>query len=134
MNTLALVNFEQAGTYHMVCEGVGTRLDVAREIVRLADPTGQVAVRGVSSSHFCTEYFAPRPRSEMLVNRRLGAVGLNLMRPWQHALHEYILQEYGGIDALPRRPLHGAPTQATNGEAASLVGPLAKRAVGTDWS
>jgi hypothetical protein len=36
-------------------------------------------------------FIAPRPRSEMLENANLTAIGINLMRPWRVALRDYIL-------------------------------------------
>jgi dTDP-4-dehydrorhamnose reductase len=46
-------------------------------------------VTKVSSDHFKTEYFAPRPASEKLVNFKLDARGINFMPDWHDALAEY---------------------------------------------
>jgi len=46
----------------------------------------------VPSSFFAEEYFAPRPASEKLLTRRLDARGLNVMRPWQECLAEYVTE------------------------------------------
>jgi dTDP-4-dehydrorhamnose reductase len=84
-----LVATEAYGTYHMVCEGGCARYDIAREIARLMGrPT--LPIVPVSSEFFEAEYFAPRPRSEMMVNRALRQIGLNRMRPWQGALRDYL--------------------------------------------
>jgi dTDP-4-dehydrorhamnose reductase len=80
------------GTYHMVCEGSGSRLDVAREILSVVDRT-DIEVVPVGSDFFAREYFAPRPPSEMMVNRALREAGLNRMRPWQLALADYLRSE-----------------------------------------
>jgi dTDP-4-dehydrorhamnose reductase len=48
-----------------------------------------VKVTEVSSDHFKTEYFAPRPASEKLVNLKLASRGLNVMRDWRVCLSEY---------------------------------------------
>jgi dTDP-4-dehydrorhamnose reductase len=88
-NLNALIASERHGTYHMVCEGGCTRYDVACEIVAVLGKPG-VSVQRVSSDHFETEYFAPRPRSEMMVNRALKEAGLNRMRPWKEALSDYL--------------------------------------------
>ena len=88
-NLQVLIESQQYGTYHMVCEGGCTRYDVAREIVdALGRP--EVPVHSVPSDHFSEEYFAPRPRSEMMVNRALQEAGLNRMRPWRIALRDYL--------------------------------------------
>jgi dTDP-4-dehydrorhamnose reductase len=62
---------------------------MAREIVRLLKRP-DVAVVRVSSDFFAAEFFAPRPRSEMMVNCALRDAGLNRMRPWQEALADYL--------------------------------------------
>lgn len=88
-----LLERDAFGTYHMVCEGAGTRFDVAREIVAISG-RNDVDVHPVGSDFFASEYFAPRPRSEMMINRRLSAINLNLMRPWREALADYIHNHY----------------------------------------
>jgi dTDP-4-dehydrorhamnose reductase len=93
LNLLELLDSRRYGTYHMVCEGSGTRYDVAREILEI---TGRTDIRlvPVPSSHFAEDYFAPRPVSEMMINANLAALGLNRMRPWRVALREYIAREF----------------------------------------
>ena len=91
-----LLERDAFGTYHMVCEGAGTRYDVAREIVAISRRKG-IEVRAVNSDFFATAYFVPRPRSEMMANGRLHAIGLNLMRPWQAALRDYIHNHYAAV-------------------------------------
>lgn len=91
-----LLDRDAFGTYHMVCEGAGTRYDVAREIVAIAGRP-HVEVRPVGSDFFADEYFAPRPRSEMMTNSRLRRINLNLMRPWQDALRDYITNHYAMV-------------------------------------
>jgi dTDP-4-dehydrorhamnose reductase len=93
VNLDALIQTGRYGTYHMVCEGGCSRYDVAREIVRMMRKQ-DVPVYPVSSEHFEAEYFAPRPRSEMLIDRALKEIDLNLMRPWKEALSEYLLTSH----------------------------------------
>ncbi|MCB1870671.1 MAG: sugar nucleotide-binding protein [Gammaproteobacteria bacterium] len=95
-NMFRLLGTEQYGTYHMVCEGSGTRYDVAKEIAATCGRE-DIEVKPVGSEHFAVEYFAPRPRSEMMINANLEALGINLMRPWQAALREYIYSEYSHL-------------------------------------
>jgi dTDP-4-dehydrorhamnose reductase len=92
-NLFRLLASERHGTYHMVCEGCGTRYDVAREIVAVCN-RGEVHVEPVDSDYFAAQYCAPRPRSEMLVNENLVELGINEMRPWRAALRDYIVKEY----------------------------------------
>ncbi len=93
MNLFELLEYEAYGTYHMACQGTGSRFDVAKEIVRLCCHDN-VEVKPVGSSFFSKRYFAPRPRSEMLVNKRLAELNINRMRPWDVALREYLTREY----------------------------------------
>lgn len=90
---LQLIETGAYGTYHMVCEGSGSRLDVAQAIVDFLGADAQV--KAVDSSFFSDRYFAPRPVSEIMVNARLDALGIRTMRPWREALREYLEQEFG---------------------------------------
>jgi dTDP-4-dehydrorhamnose reductase len=108
-NLFALLERQHYGTYHMVCEGYGTRFDVAKEIVSVCG-RNDVKVEPVDSSFFREDYPAPRPRSEMLRNENLERLGLNWMRPWQEALRDYIETEYPEL--IARTHSHrGAPPQ-----------------------
>jgi dTDP-4-dehydrorhamnose reductase len=84
-----LVTTGYYGVYNHVCEGGGSRYDVAVEFVRLLGLSGAVKVTKVPSGHFQETYFAPRPPSERLVNLKLRARGLNRMRSWRECLEEY---------------------------------------------
>ncbi|MBI4815139.1 MAG: SDR family oxidoreductase [Deltaproteobacteria bacterium] len=87
-----LVESELYGLYNQVCHGAGSRYDVALELMRLWGLESSVPVVRVDSSHFSEEYFAPRPRSEKLVNVKLRARGLDIMRDWRECLREYAAQ------------------------------------------
>lgn len=89
MNLFLLLETKKYGLYHMVCEGKGTRYDVAEEILSICNRQ-DIKLTRVGSDFFGKEYFAPRPYSEMMVNARLSELGINQMRPWQEALHNYI--------------------------------------------
>jgi dTDP-4-dehydrorhamnose reductase len=109
MNLFRLLASHRYGTYHMVCEGTGSRYDVAREIVHICGRE-DIEIRPVASDFFKEEYFAPRPRSEMMKNARLEALGINLMRPWRKALRHYIEAEYAEIvsPVVAPAPRHNA--------------------------
>jgi dTDP-4-dehydrorhamnose reductase len=83
------------GDYHMVCQGSGTRYEVAKEILAVCR-RDDVELKAVKSDFFAKRFFAPRPRTEILVNQRLIDMGINLMRPWQEAIQEYIPRQYPG--------------------------------------
>jgi len=93
VNLFRLLDLEAYGLYHMVCEGSGTRFDVAKEIVRICG-RHDIDLRGVDSDFFSETYFAPRPRSEMMTNENLRALSINFMRPWKTALEDYIIREF----------------------------------------
>lgn len=95
-NVAQLLEKEYWGLYNMVCDGVTSRLDVAHELVRLLGRNETVRINEVSSSFFAAEYFAQRPDSERLINRKLELRGLNSMRDWRVSLAEYLNDYYAG--------------------------------------
>ena len=80
----------------MVCEGLTSRLDVAKELLALLGLNDTIRIAEVPSEHFAEEYFAERPESERLINKRLDDIGLNIMRNWKIALQEYLRCYYSG--------------------------------------
>jgi dTDP-4-dehydrorhamnose reductase len=93
LNLFKLLDSKAYGTYHMVCEGAGTRYDVAREILDIAGQD-EIDLVSVDSSFFAGNYFAPRPVSEMMTNANLRSLGINAMRPWRDALKDYMTREF----------------------------------------
>ena len=84
-----VVQTKRYGLYNQVCGGDCSRYDVAVEFTALLGMKDRVKVSKVSSDHFKTEYFAPRPASEKLVNLKLNARKMNFMRDWKVCLKEY---------------------------------------------
>lgn len=85
------------GIFNMVCEGLTSRLDVTHELLRILDRKDVINIIEVDSQYFIKDYFAPRPSSERLINKKLNLRGLNIMRNWKVALKDYIdnyYQEY----------------------------------------
>src|SRR5437763_4537890 len=76
-NVELLLSTELWGLYNMVCHGVTSRLEVAHYLIEALGLEDRVALRPVSSSHFATAYFAPRPHSERLLTSKLDLRGLN---------------------------------------------------------
>ena len=89
-NLEKLIQTDSYNTYHMVCEGHGSRYDVARKILRVLNKENEVRLTQVDSEFFKNDYPVPRPRSEMLDNMNLKFMGINLMGSWQAALDEYL--------------------------------------------
>lgn len=89
LGLLKLVKSERYGVYNQVCGGACSRFDVAVEFVRLLGLAERVKINNVSSDFFREEYFAARPDRERLVNMKLKACGINVMRNWKTCLQEY---------------------------------------------
>jgi len=78
-----LLKENRIGLYHFVNKGLCSRYDIACEIIRLLKPS--VKIVPVSSDYF--NLAAPRG-AETLGSK------INIMRPWQEALKEYLLTEW----------------------------------------
>lgn len=93
-NMLAMADTTHYGTYHMVCGGgVGTRYDVAKVILEVCNRP-DIKLEATDSKMFDEEYFAPRPASEAMINKRLNELGMNMQQTWQDVLREYIPREW----------------------------------------
>lgn len=77
------------GLYNQVCDGSCSRYDVAEEFIKLLGLEKEIKLTQVTSDYFKTEYFAPRPASEKLLNVKLNMRGINYMRDWRVCLAEY---------------------------------------------
>lgn len=93
-NVKILLEKDFWGLYNMVCEETTSRLDIAREIVDLLHLKANITIQEVDSNYFKEEYFAARPPSERLINRKLELRNLNVMRNWKVALQEYLATYY----------------------------------------
>ncbi len=90
MNVMKLLENNRFGLYNMVCGGVTARLEVASEMVKILKRENEIKITEVSSNFFSDEYFADRPASERLLNRRLDLQKMNIMRNWKITLNEYL--------------------------------------------
>jgi dTDP-4-dehydrorhamnose reductase len=96
LNVKLLIKNEYWGLYNMVCGGLTSRLEVSRELLNILNISDEVNIDEVDSGYFRKEYFAIRPESERLVNKKLELRKLNVMRDWKVALRDYILNYYHG--------------------------------------
>jgi dTDP-4-dehydrorhamnose reductase len=80
------------GLYNMVSQGEASRYDTAVEINKFLNLG--LTINKVDSNFFKEEYFAPRPYSEKLINKKLDDIGRNYMRNWKVCLHEYLTSFY----------------------------------------
>lgn len=95
-NVKLLLEKELWGLYNMVCAGITGRYEVTQELVKVLGMTDSIKITPVHSDHWKEEYFAERPPSERLINKKLELRGLNFMRDWQICLAEYIDNYYQG--------------------------------------
>jgi len=86
-----IIATDNYGLYNMVCEGDGSRYDVALYFLKCLKLEDKIKVNIVKSDYFKEEYFAPRPLSEKLVNLKLKQRNMLYMRYWQECLAEYSL-------------------------------------------
>jgi len=93
-NVMLLIKKEYWGLYNMVCEDLTSRLEISRELLKNLGLERQVKIIEVSSNYFKKEYFAPRPDSERLINKKLDLRGLNIMRNWKVTLKDYLENYY----------------------------------------
>ncbi len=93
---LNLIRSQLYGLYHMACEGQGNRYDIAAHILNLLG-RDDIELVEVDSSFFRVEFPSVRPRSEIMRNMALDLQGMNLMRPWQEALDEYLFNHFTGL-------------------------------------
>jgi dTDP-4-dehydrorhamnose reductase len=80
------------GLYNMVSQGEASRYETAvaiNEYLNLG-----LTINKVDSNYFNTEYFAPRPYSEKLINKSLIDLDKNYMRNWKVCLNEYLNEFY----------------------------------------
>ena len=94
LNVKALLEREYWGLYNMVCDGVTGRFEVALELIDILGLKDKIKVTPVESRFFEKEYFAERPPSERLVDKKLDIRGLNTMRDWRICLKEYLDNYY----------------------------------------
>jgi len=78
------------GLYNMVCGGETSRFEVASHLIDILGLKDHITIHEVSSDYFKETYFAPRPPSERLINKKLELRDLNHMRDWKEALREYV--------------------------------------------
>ena len=83
--------------YNLVCKGTTSRYEVAKKILETCKLENEIKLNSVTSDFFKKEYFAPRPYSERLLTKKLDLRKINIMRPWELALEEYISEYYSEL-------------------------------------
>ena len=95
-NVKLLLEKEYWGLYNMVCAGITGRYEVATELVNILGLSDVIKITPVSSDYWKEEYFADRPPSERLIDKKLNLRGVNIMRDWKICLKEYVEEYYQG--------------------------------------
>lgn len=95
-NVKLLIQKEVWGLYNMVCGGQTSRLEVAHELLKVLNKENEVKINIVTSEYFKDVYYAERPPSERLANKKLELRGLNVMKDWKISLREYVNDYYEG--------------------------------------
>ena len=93
-NVKLLIEKNQRGLFNMVCEGLTSRLEVAKELLKIINLEHQLNINEVDSDYFSIKYFADRPDCERLINKKLNSLGLNIMESWQDSLKDYLENYY----------------------------------------
>ena len=96
-NVRILLETEDWGLYNMVCEGLTGRMEVTQELLRILNLENKIEIIPVTSGYWEKEYFATRPDSERLINAKLNARDMNIMRDWKVCLKEYISNYYANF-------------------------------------
>jgi dTDP-4-dehydrorhamnose reductase len=93
-NVKALIQKEYWGLYNMVCGGQTSRLEVTNELLDILNLKDKIKINIVSSAYYKDIYFAQRPLSERLINKKLNLRNINLMQNWKLSLKNYISEYY----------------------------------------
>lgn len=89
-NVKGLIETPYYGIYNTVCQGLTNRIEVATELVKILGLDDSIRIQEVDSNYFKTTYFAPRPESERLINKKLQLRGLDKMGDWRNSLKSYV--------------------------------------------
>ncbi|MDR3609424.1 MAG: NAD(P)-dependent oxidoreductase [Ignavibacteriaceae bacterium] len=93
-NVKLLIEREFWGLYNLACGGKTNRAEVAAELLKILKMEKKIKITLVSSDYYKNEYYAPRPSSERLINKKLDLRKLNIMSDWKSALKEYITEYF----------------------------------------
>ncbi|PPR44697.1 MAG: dTDP-4-dehydrorhamnose reductase [Alphaproteobacteria bacterium MarineAlpha5_Bin11] len=93
-NVKKILELEYWGLYNLVCEGFTSRIEVCRYILDHLKLSSKININEVNTSFFKDEYFAIRPDSEQLINKKLNQKSINFMRDWKLCLSEYLDKDF----------------------------------------
>lgn len=99
-NLKLLLEKEIWGLYNMVCHGTTSRLEVTEELLKILNLKKKIKIKKVKSHFLKKEYYAKRPNSEQLINKKLHLRNLDIMRDWKICLNEYLKKDFARIFRL----------------------------------
>lgn len=85
-----LIDTQEYGTYHGICDGSASRFEVAEYLLKTLGLENKIKLTEVNSEYFKKEYFAPRPFSEKLINNNLKKLEPGLTRDWKICMQDYL--------------------------------------------
>lgn len=74
------------GIFHLSNEGTPSRAEIVSEIIKITN--SNAILKEVEQSFFDKDNYQKRPDNESMVSR------VKIMRPWQEAIREYVLNEW----------------------------------------
>lgn len=89
-----LLDKEYWGIYNVSCMKSTNMYLVASEILKILGLSDKIKLTGVSADFFKETYPGERPVSEVLNNTKLEHRRIDIMRPWNECLKEYIENYY----------------------------------------
>jgi dTDP-4-dehydrorhamnose reductase len=90
-NSTLLMAASKSGVYNMACHGQASFFELAVACVEELKLTNRLRIQPTSADRVAAVTdTAKRPAAAVMDNRRLRAEGLDLQRPWRHALNEYL--------------------------------------------
>jgi dTDP-4-dehydrorhamnose reductase len=93
-NVKLLIEKKCFGLYNMANTGQTSRVEIAKELLKILGLEKEVKITIVDAGHFKNQYVLKRPHYESIENLKLNLLGLNIMRDWKVALREYIETYY----------------------------------------
>lgn len=91
-NCILLLEKERAGVYHMASHGEASFFELAIAMIEIFGIDDRITITKIASDEYKEK--VKRPSRAVMKNRRLEEEKLDLMRPWQEALKEYLQKPY----------------------------------------
>ena len=94
LNSLGLIANNKSGVYQMACHGEASFYDLTRAVVEELGWDRFIEIRKVSVSQVNKHELGGRPDKAVLSCSRIQEEAMDIQRPWQEALHEYLGSAY----------------------------------------